>query len=235
MICQTIFKKSNQHVANHTGQLNEDMQQWLVDHACRPTSAMLHLFDVTATLEDSEMLTSPEQLQFLAFLCSSIQAKHAIEIGVFTGASALAIAEVLPEDGTLIACDVTDEYMKYAKPAWNEGGVANKIDMRLNPALDTLQSLLDEGMQNRFDFMYIDADKTNSQNYYELGLQLLRQGGIITIDNMFYGGQVVDPSIDDENTVATRTLATFLHQDQRVDYSLLPIGDGLAIMRVRPV
>ena len=109
---------------------------------------------------------------------------------------------------------------------------AKKIDLRIGPAIVTLQSLLDAGSANTFDFMYIDADKINSKNYYELGLQLLRKGGIIAIDNMFYGGQVADESYDDENTIATRELANFLHNDQRVDYALLPIGDGLALSRI---
>ncbi len=205
------------------------MQQWLIDHACSPSIAMQQLWKTTQQLEDSEMLTSPEQLHFLAFLASSIGAKTAIEIGVYTGASALAIAEVLPKDGTLVACDLTDEYLPFANPAWERAGVQHTIEMRIGPALETLQSLLDEGNANTFDFMYIDADKTNSKNYYELGLQLIRSGGIIAIDNMFYGGQVADETYSDENTLATRELAAFLLNDSRVTYSLIPIGDGLAI------
>jgi predicted O-methyltransferase YrrM len=187
----------------------------------------------TLTLEDGEMLTSPEQLQLLAFLATSISAQKAIEIGVYTGASTLAIAEVLPEDGTIVACDATDENLHLASAAWKEAQVEHKIDVRIAPALETLQTLVDEGESNTFDFMYIDADKTNSKNYYELGLQLLSTGGIITIDNMFYGGQVADDSCNDENTKATRELAAFLIKDKRVEYSLLPIGDGLAIARIR--
>ncbi len=220
-------------MANHTVQLEGDMQHWLSQHACRPSPALQKLCDVTLTLQDAEMLTSPEQLQFLSFLASTIQATHAIEIGVYTGASALAIAEVLPEDGTLIACDITDEFLQYAQPAWEAGGVTHKIKPHIAPATQTLQSLLQDGHANSFDFMYIDADKTNSQAYYEFGLELLRKGGIITIDNMFYGGQVSDASFQDENTVATRELAAFLQQDQRVDYSLIPIGDGLAVTHIR--
>ena len=208
------------------------MNAWFRAHACRPSPAMQKLCDETLELEDGEMLTSPEQLQFLAFLASSIDTKNAIEVGVYTGASALAIAEVLPCDGVLIACDVTDEYLRYAKPAWEIGGVSSKINVRIGPALDSLQTLLDEGKASTFDFMYIDADKTNSKNYYELGLQLLRKGGIIAIDNMFYGGQVANDTFDDQNTIATRELAAFLIADDRIDYSLLPLGDGLAITRI---
>ncbi|MBC8202905.1 MAG: class I SAM-dependent methyltransferase [Planctomycetes bacterium] len=220
-------------MADHTAQLSENMSSWYRTHACRPSVAMQKLCDETRKLEDGEMLTSPEQLQFLAFLASSIGAKNAIEIGVYTGASTLAVAEILPENGTIVACDATDENSNLASAAWEEANVDHKIDLRIGPALGTLQALIDEGQENRYDFMYIDADKTNSKNYYEFGLQLLREGGIITIDNMFYGGQVADDSYTDENTIATRELAAFLITDDRVDYSLLPIGDGLAIARIR--
>ena len=194
---------------------------------------MQTLCNKTLTLEDGEMLTSPEQLQFLSFLALSIETKNAIEVGVFTGASTLAIAEVLPEDGTIVACDLTTDYLVHASPTWKEAGIEHKIDLKIGHAMESLQTLLDEGKSNMFDFMYIDADKMNSKNYYEFGLQLLRVGGIIAIDNMFYGGQVADDSFDDANTIATRKLAADLIEDQRVDYSLLPIGDGLAIARIR--
>jgi len=194
---------------------------------------MQTLCNKTLTLEDGEMLTSPEQLQFLSFLALSIETKNAIEVGVFTGASTLAIAEVLPEDGTIVACDLTTDYLVHASPAWKEAGVEHKIDLKIGPAMESLQTLLDEGKSNMFDFMYIDADKMNSKNYYEFGLQLLHAGGIIAIDNMFYGGQVADDSFDDAKTIATRKLAADLIEDERVDYSLLPIGDGLAIARIR--
>ena len=220
-------------MANQTNRLNTDMQKWLRVHASRPSAAMQELCQSTLQLDNSEMLTSREQLQFLAFLASSIQAKNAIEVGVYTGASALAIAEVLPENGTIVACDLTDEYLSIATPAWKNAGISSKIDMRVGIALDTLQDLLANGGENSFDFMYIDADKINSKNYYELGLQLIRSGGIIAIDNMFYGGLVADSSCDDPNAVATRDLASFLIDDDRVNYALIPIGDGLAIACVK--
>lgn len=216
-------------MANHTGQLGENMQNWLRDNACRPSDAMKYIWESTQNLEDAEMLTSPEQLQFLAFIATSIGAVNAIEIGVYTGASALAVAEVLPENGSLIACDSTNEYVQLATSAWELAGVEQKIELKIGSALDSLQTLLGEGKANTFDFMYIDADKINSKNYYELGLQLLRTGGIIAIDNMFYGGQVADGSIMDVNTVATRELAAVLIDDTRITYALIPIGDGLGI------
>ena len=220
-------------MSSQTNQLDEAMRSWMHTHGLRESAAMTSLREATATLEDSEMQTSPEQLQLLALLAKSIGTTNAIEIGVYTGASALAIAGVLPSDGVLIACDITDEYMSIATPAWDAGGVSDRIELRVGPAIDTLTSLLEDPGRGTFDFMYIDADKTNSKNYYELGLKLLRGGGIITIDNMFYSGQVADESFDDESTVATRDLAAHLLADERIDYSLVPIGDGLAIARIR--
>lgn len=207
------------------------MQKWIQAHSSRQSEALKQLCDLTMNLEDAEMLTSTEQLQFLAFLASSIGATNAIEIGVYTGASALAIAEILPANGVFVACDLTDAYLQYAIPAWEFGGVADKIDVRIGLALDTLQRLVDVGKSNTFDFMYIDADKLNSIHYFEFGIKLVRKGGIIAIDNMFYGGKVADTSCTDENTIATRDLASFLLTDNRVEYSLIPIGDGLALAR----
>ena len=220
-------------MSSKTNQLDEAMAKWLHNNSIRESTAMANLRQETEKLEDGLMITSPEQLQLLAFLASSINAKKTIEVGVFTGSSAMAVANVLPKGGTVIACDLTDEYLHIATPAWEAGGAISKIDVRIGPAVTTLQSLLDSGQRNSFDFMYIDADKTNSKTYYELGLKLLRQGGIIAIDNMFYGGQVASATSDDENTLATRNLAASLHNDERVDYSLVPIGDGLALMRIR--
>ena len=220
-------------MSSQTNQLDESMRSWMHTYALRESETMTLLRNSTATLEDSGMQTSPEQLQLLALLAKSIGAINAIEVGVYTGASALAIASVLPRDGTLIACDLTDEYLSIATPAWDAGGVTERIDMRIGPAIDTLTTLLDDPRCGTFDFMYIDADKINSKNYYEFGLKLLRAGGIITIDNLFYGGQVADDSFDDESTVATRDLAAHLLLDDRIDYSVVPIGDGLAIAHIR--
>ncbi|MEE2819271.1 MAG: class I SAM-dependent methyltransferase [Planctomycetota bacterium] len=221
-------------MSSKTNQLSEAMSTWIHNHSLRTSSASLSLFQETASHEDGLMITSPEQLQFLAFLATSLNAQKTIEVGVFTGASALAVAEVLPDHGTVVACDLTDEYMPIATKAWDKAGVNSKVDMRFGPAIDTLQELIDAGETGEFDMMYIDADKVNSHNYYELGLQLIRVGGIIAIDNMFYGGQVADSAFDDdENTVATRSLTDALHHDERVDFTLIPIGDGLALMRKR--
>ncbi len=220
-------------MSSRTNQLSDAMSSWIHEHSLRTSPASAKLFEDTATLEDGLMITSPEQLQFLAFLATTLNAQKTIEVGVFTGASALAVAEVLPDNGTVVACDLTDAYLPIASKAWEYAGVASKIDMRVGPALETLQQLIDDGGSESYDMMYIDADKVNSHNYFELGLQLMRQGGIVAIDNMFYGGQVADLDFDDENTVATRMLTDALHRDVRVDFTLIPIGDGLALMRKR--
>jgi len=202
-------------------------------YAVRTSRAMLDLHEVTSVLDDAEMQTSPEQLQFLSFLANSIGTKQAIEVGVYTGASALAIAEVLPKDGTLDALELSDENLETARQAWTAGGVLDRIKVRIGPAMQTLTSMLDEPLAGTDDFMYIDADKVNNKGYYELGLQLVRSGGIIAIDNMFYSGMVADPSCNDESTIAIRELAALMLTDNRIDYSLVPIGDGLAIARIR--
>ena len=221
-------------MSSKTNQLSDAMSSWIHEHSLRTSSASISLFQETATLEDGLMITSPEQLQFLAFLATTINAKQTIEVGVFTGASALAVAEALPNNGRVVACDLTDEYLPIATKAWDEAGVSKKIDMRIGPALNTLQELIDAGQTGTFDMMYIDADKVNSHNYFELGLKLMRTGGSIAIDNMFYGAQVANSAYDDdENTTATRALTDALHGDNRVDFTLIPIGDGLALMRKR--
>ena len=220
-------------MSSKTNPLDDALRTWMHTHALRESAAMTSLRASTATLEDSEMQTSPEQLQFLSLLAKSVGTINAIEVGVYTGASALAIAESLPSNGILVACDLTDEYLPIAVPAWEAGGVIDRIEFRVGPAIETLTSLLNDPRCGTFDFMYIDADKVNSKNYYEVGLQLLRAGGLITIDNMFYGGQVAKDSFTDESTTATRDLAAHLLADDRIDYSIVPIGDGLAISRIR--
>ena len=213
--------------------LGEAMQTWLHDHSLRETPVQRALRLEMASHPEGEMQTSPEQVQFMAMLMAAIGGRRAIEVGVFTGYSAMAIAHVLPEGGELVACDLSPEYMDIAEGWWERDGVADRISQRVGPAVESLQALLDEGQAGSFDFMYVDADKESSDQYYELGLQLIRPGGLITIDNMFRGGRVVDPSADDSSTVATRAIAEKLFADERIDYTLVPIGDGLAVARKR--
>jgi len=179
------------------------------------------------------MQICPEQGQFMGLLIELMDARNLVEVGTFTGYSALACALALPDDGKILACDMNVEWTKMARQAWEEAGVAHKIDLRLAPATETLSALLDEGKAGSFDMAFIDADKKNYDEYYELCLKLLRQGGVILVDNVLWGGAVVDPEIQDENTVAIRALNKKMQKDERITFSMLPIGDGLSLARKR--
>ena len=205
------------------------MRSWLHDHSLRETDVQRELRASMELHPEGEMLTSPEQVQLMALLAKSIGTKRAVEIGVFTGYSALGIAAALPTGGTLIACDSSAEFMAIARDWWEKAGVAEKIESRIGPGEESMRALLEEGLRETIDFIYVDADKTGYETYYELGLELLRPGGIIGLDNMFQGGRVADASNDTPDTVAIRALAQRLHDDDRVDYSLLPVGDGLGL------
>ena len=178
------------------------------------------------------MQISPEQGQLMALVVKMIGARNAIEIGVFTGYSALTVALALPDDGRLLACDVSDEYTRIGKPFWEAAGMARKIDLRLAPALQTLDSRLADGAAGSYDFAFIDADKTNYDGYYERCLKLLRAGGVIAIDNVLWSGSVARKA-KDADTAALQALNEKLHYDERIDVSLLPIGDGLTLARKR--
>lgn len=187
----------------------------------------------TAKLRNGGMQISPDQGQLMALLAASIGARHAIEVGTFTGYSALCVAEVLPPDGKLIACDISEEYTAIGKPFWQDAGVAARIDLRIGPAIDTLHQLLGEERAGTFDFAFIDADKSHYEEYYEACLQLVRSGGLILIDNVLWGGSVADPDKSDADTDAIRALNAALHQDRRIDLALVPTGDGLTVARKR--
>ncbi|MCF6765213.1 class I SAM-dependent methyltransferase [Thiotrichales bacterium 19S3-7] len=179
----------------------------------------------------AQMNTSLDQLQFISFLVKVIGARNAIEIGVFRGIGTLTIANSLPADGKVIACDVTDEYIENFKRYWQEANVIDKIDLRIAPAIDTLKSLITSAKQGYFDFIYIDADKINNQNYYELGLQLLRTGGVMAVDNVLANGSVAYDSEQKQKAKLAREFNHYVVSDNRVDASLLSIGDGLYLIR----
>jgi caffeoyl-CoA O-methyltransferase len=172
---------------------------------------------------------SPEQGQFMALLIHLIGARRTLEIGVFTGYSSTAVALALPEDGRIVACDISDEWTAMARKYWREAGVEQKIDLRLAAARKTLDDLLAEGQAGTFDFAFIDADKENYDAYYERALRLVRVGGLIAIDNVLWHGSVIDPSKTDPDTLAIQALNEKLHDDERVWLSLVPIGDGLTL------
>ncbi len=180
------------------------------------------------------MQISAEQGAFMAMLVRLIEARQTLEIGTFTGYSALAIALALPHDGRLIACDIDPDRMKMASRYWQEAGVADKIDAKIGPAVDTLQTLIDEEAgKTMFDFAFIDADKTNYDSYYEYCLKLVRAGGLIAIDNVLWSGSVIDPDDTSDDTVAIRLLNNKIAEDERVDIALVPIGDGVTLCRKR--
>jgi O-methyltransferase len=187
------------------------------------------LREETGRLTNGEMQIAPEQGPLLAMLVRLLGAKNCLEIGTFTGYSSLWVASALPPDGKLICCDVSEEYTALARKYWALTGLAARIDLRLGPAIDTLNSLLASGWAGLMDFAFIDADKTNYGAYYEACLKLLRPGGIIAIDNTLWDGKVADPQVNDPDTIAIRELNEKLHADTRVSLSLLPLADGLTL------
>jgi predicted O-methyltransferase YrrM len=198
------------------------MHSWLRDHCLRETEVQRQLRLSMENHPEGEMLTSPEQVQLMALLAKSIGTKRAVEVGVFTGYSALGIARILPVGGKLYACDMSAEFMAIAREWWEQAGESAKIESRIGTGEESLNLLLKEGLAGSIDFMYVDADKVNSWT-----------GGMIGMDNMFLGGNVADSENNEPNTLATRELARKLLVDDRVDYSLLPIGDGLGLAMKR--
>ncbi len=220
-------------MSTRTISLDDRTYDYLLRVSSRETDVLAELRAETAGLPMSRMQISPEQGQFLALLAETIGAKHAIEVGTFTGYSAIAVAAVLPEDGKLIACDVNEEWTSIGRRYWERAGLASRIDLRLAPALDTLTKLIDDGREGSFDFAFIDADKGNYGQYYELCLRLLRPGGLVAVDNTLWGGDVADPENLETDTVAIRALNDKLGKDERVSVSLVPIGDGVFVARKR--
>lgn len=213
--------------------VTDQVYDYLLSVSLREPDILKKLREETMKLPQGKMQISPEQGQFMRLLVELMGAKKTLEIGVFTGYSSLSVALALPLDGKIIACDMSEEFTNVAKQYWQEAGVANKIQLHVAPALQILDQLLSAGEHNSFDLVFIDADKQNQLFYYEKSLLLLRQGGIILIDNTLRSGDVADPKINDESTMAIRELNKKLHHDERISLSLLPIGDGLTIARKR--
>jgi predicted O-methyltransferase YrrM len=214
--------------------LNECLYEYLIATSVRQSQLQRMLSEVTASLPTTGIESSPEQVQLLELLVRLIGAKRCLEIGVFTGYTTLSIALALPEDGTIVACDIDQTATGIARVFWQRAGVDAKIDLRIAPALHTLDGLLADGAAGTFDFAYIDADKGCADSYYERVVQLLGDNRLAAIDNVFWGGGVADPSIDDQNTCAARALNAKLCADPRVDVTFIPLGDGIALVRKRP-
>lgn len=220
-------------MSNRTIEISDRLYDYLLKVSLREPPLLAELRAETTKLPLGIMQIAPEQGQFMAMLAELIGARRAIEIGTFTGYSALCVAQAMPADGRLIACDISEEFTAIARRYWAKAGVSGKIDLRLAPALETLRGLLAAGEAGRFDFAFIDADKQEYEEYYEAVLKLLRPGGLVTIDNVLWDGAVADPAKDDEDTVAIRKLNEKLKSDSRISLSLVPIGDGLTLARKR--
>jgi caffeoyl-CoA O-methyltransferase len=210
--------------------MSDRIEDYVAAHA-RENEAAQRLRAETAKLPQAGMQIGSDQAAFLALLVRSSGAKRCIEIGTFTGYSALAIAAALPKDGRLVCCDISEEWTSIARRHWSAAGVAGRIDLRVAPALDTLKDLLARGEAGNFDFAFIDADKSGYDAYYEACLKLLKPGGLIALDNMLWSGRVVNPDHHDTDTDAIRTLNTKVSNDARVESVLLTIGDGVMLAR----
>jgi predicted O-methyltransferase YrrM len=214
--------------------LTPELNDYIRRVSVRETDIQRRLREETATHAQGRMQLAPEQAQLLALLVRALGARRTLEVGVFTGYSALAVALTLPADGLIVACDVSEEYTATARRYWQEAGVASKIDLRIAPAIDTLEALVAGGQAGRFDFAFIDADKAQYIDYYERALTLLRPGGLIAADNVLRGGKVIDPSVTEADTAGIRAFNEHVHADARVDISLVPGGDGMMLALKKP-
>jgi len=220
-------------VANASIGLSQELHAYLVKVGVREPDVLRRLRERTAALPEHGMQIAPEQGAFMSLLVKVMGARTCLEVGTFTGYSSTAVALALPADGRLVCCDVSREWTDIARETWTEAGVADRVELRLGPALETLDQLLAEGDAGRFDFAFIDADKPNYDGYVERALRLVRAGGLIAIDNVLWSGRVADSSVVDESTAAIRALNEKLAADERVEVAMVPIGDGLTLLRVR--
>jgi caffeoyl-CoA O-methyltransferase len=207
----------------------ERIYEYLIANSLREPAILRRLREETAALPRASMQISPDHGQFMALIVQLMGARRTLEVGVFTGYSALAVALALPSGGKMVACDISEEYTGVARKYWKEAGVDHMIDLRLAPALETLRGLIAQGETGRFDFAFIDADKTSYEGYYECAMELIRPGGLIMIDNTLWSGRVADAAENDADTVALRAFNQKLHADSRVSLSMLPLSDGVTL------
>jgi O-methyltransferase len=215
-------------MSNQTIQVDNDLYSYILSVSLREPSILRELREETSQLEMARMQIAPEQGQFMALLLKLTGARRYLEVGTFTGYSALVCALAMPADAQLYALDISEEWTAIARRYWEQAGVAERINLKLGSAAETMQSMLPEE-QNSFDAIFIDADKTGYAAYIQYGFELLRPGGLLMLDNVLWGGSVIDPSTDDEDTVAIRRVNEAMAADDRFDISLVPIGDGLTL------
>tara|TARA_B100000029_G_scaffold514828_1_gene619206 strand:+ start:13622 stop:14287 length:666 start_codon:yes stop_codon:yes gene_type:complete len=218
-------------MGNETLLIKSTVDSYIKKTSLRESEVLIKCREETSTLELSRMQLSPDQGQLLSFLVELIKAKKSIEIGTFTGYSALCVALVLPQDGCLVACDISKRWTSIAQRYWIEAGVEEKIDLRIGPALETLDKLISIEGESTYDFALIDADKENYDRYYEKLMILIRPGGIICIDNVLWSGKVADPTNQEDTTVSIRSLNEKIFRDERVTLTMLPIGDGMTVVK----
>lgn len=220
-------------MANKTMGISDELAAYVVKVGAREPEILARLREETAAIPQHGMQIAPEEGAFLALMVELIGARRCIEVGTFTGYSSTAIALALPQDGQLVCCDVSEEWTSLASKYWDEAGVADKIDLRIAPAAETLDQLLADGEEDAFDFAFIDADKAGYDGYYERLLRLVRRGGLIALDNTLWSGKVLNKDADDEDTRALQALNVKLADDERITLCLLPVADGVTLARRR--
>ncbi|MDQ2853465.1 MAG: class I SAM-dependent methyltransferase [Chloroflexota bacterium] len=213
--------------------LSQELNAYLERVGAREPEVLRHLREETAVMPQAQMQIAVEEGAFLSLLVKLLGARRILEVGTFTGYSSTAMALAMPADGRMVCCDVSREYTDVARRTWSAAGVADRIELHLRPALETLDALLADGAAGTFDLAFIDADKGNYAGYYERALRLVRAGGLIAIDNVLWSGRVIDPADDDEDTLAIRALNEAIADDERVDVAMVPIADGVTVARVR--
>jgi predicted O-methyltransferase YrrM len=217
-------------MSRYEGLIDPAVVDYILTNSVHEPEILARLREETAKHPKSNFQIPPEQGQLMRVLVRMSGAKNVIEVGVFTGYSSLSVALALPADGRILACDISDEYTQIARRYWAEAGITNKIDLRIGPASQTLDKVIAEGGSGKYDFVFIDADKTGYSRYYEQCLKLLRPGGTMALDNMLSRGRVMNPATDDPDAGALAALNRFIYEDTRVDAMLLPFGDGLTLV-----
>jgi predicted O-methyltransferase YrrM len=213
--------------------LTDDIREYLLAVSVREPPLLARLREETQRMPSGGMQISPEQGRFMAFLVELVGVRRYLEVGVFTGYSSLAVALAMPPDGHIVACDRSEEWTSVARRYWREAGVADKVELRIGFALETLDELLESGARGTFDFVFVDADKESALEYYERALELLRRGGLFAFDNALWAGRVADPKNDEPSTLGVRALNSRVSNDPRVSATLVPIGDGLLLATKR--